>query len=214
MTMQAALRARKREGTGKGVARKLRADGRIPAVLYGQDAGPVALELDAREAERVFENVSVENTIIELSIEGGDTVQTLVREVQSHPYRPQILHVDFLRLKRGVAVELEVPVHLSGTPKGVRNSGGLLDHVLHDIKVRCIPSLIPDAAELDVSGLDIGDSLHVSDIVLPEGVEILTDGGVLVCSVLPPRLVEETGVAEAAEPEVKRVGEEEEGAED
>lgn len=190
MSMQAALSAQKREGTGKGVARKLRAAGQVPAVLYGQGSDPISLVLNAREAERVFTSVSVENTIIDLSIEGGDTVQTLVREVQAHPFRHQILHVDFLLLKRGVAVELDIPVHLVGTATGVRNDGGLLDHVLHDVKIRCIPSLIPEAAELDVSGLGIGDALHVSDIRLPEGVELLTDGEVLVCSVQPPRIVE------------------------
>lgn len=199
MSMQAALSAQKREGTGKGVARKLRAAGQVPAVLYGQDTDPVSLSLNAREAERVFSSVSVENTIIDLSIEGGETVQTLVREIQAHPFRHELVHVDFLLLKRGVAVELDIPVHLVGTARGVRNDGGVLDHVLHDIKVRCIPSLIPDAAELDVTGLEVGDSFHVSDIRLPEGVQILTEGEVLVCSVQPPRLSEEGEVAEEPE---------------
>jgi large subunit ribosomal protein L25 len=204
MSMQAALSAQKREGAGKGVARKLRAAGQVPAVLYGQGTDPVSLTLNAREAEKVFASVSVENTIIDLTIEGDDTVQTLVREIQAHPFRHEILHVDFLLLKRGVSVELDIPVHLAGTARGVRNDGGLLDHVLHDIKVRCIPSLIPDAAELDVSDLGIGDSLHVSDIRLPEGVQILTEGEVLVCSVQPPRLGEE---GEEAEEEVDEVSE-------
>ncbi len=199
MSMQAALSAQKRDGTGKGVARKLRAAGQVPAVLYGQETDPVSLSLSAREAERVFSSVSVENTIIDLSIEGGETVQTLVREIQAHPFRHELLHVDFLLLRKGVAVELDIPVHLVGISRGVRNDGGVLDHVLHDIKVRCIPSAIPDAAELDVSGLEVGDSFHVSDIRLPEGVQILTEGEVLVCSVQPPRLSDEDEAAEEPE---------------
>jgi len=183
MSNQAALGAQKREGTGKGVTRKLRAAGRVPAVLYGGGAGPEGLSLNTREAERLFQGISAENTVIELSIEGGETVSTLVREIQTHPYKNQIIHVDFLRLQRGVLVDVHLPVHLVGIPAGVRTGGGILDHVLHEVMVRCIPSMIPEAIELDVTALELGENLHVSDISLPEGVELLTDPQLLVCAV-------------------------------
>ena len=211
MSMQATLNAGKRDGAGKGVARKLRAAGQVPAVLYGGGGEALSLALNAREAERVFHSVSVENTIINLAIDGAETVQTLVREIQTHPFRNQIIHVDFLRLQRGVAVELDIPVHFIGIPSGVRNDGGVLDHVLHDIAIRCIPSLIPDAAELDVTALEIGDSRHVSDLSLPEGVEILTDSELTVCAVHAPRIEEEPEV-EDEEPTVALVGEAEDEA--
>lgn len=196
MSMQAALNAQKRDGSGKGVARKLRASGQVPAVLYGGSGDSIPLILNTREAERLFRSVSVENTIIELSVEGGETVQTLVREIQTHPYRNEVVHVDFLRLQKGVSVEMNIPLRFEGTPRGVKNDGGVLDHVLHDIHIRCIPSMIPDEAVLDVSGLEIGGTLHVSDLTLPEGVEILTDGALTVCAVHAPRIVttdEDTG---------------------
>jgi large subunit ribosomal protein L25 len=207
MSMQVALNAQKRDGSGKGVARKLRASGHVPAVLYGGTGESIALSLNTREAERLFRSVSVENTIIELSVEGGETVQTLVREIQTHPYRNEVVHVDFLRLQKGVAVEVNIPVHFVGTPVGVKDEGGVLDHVLHDVHIRCIPSRIPDSAELDVSGLSVGQSLHVSDLSFPEGVEILTDASLTVCAVHPPRVVEETESTGDEDLPVTRLGE-------
>lgn len=212
----ATLNAQKRDGSGKGVARKLRASGHVPAILYGGSGDSVPLTLNTREAEKLFRSVSVENTIIELSVEGGETVQTLVREMQTHPYRNEVVHVDFLRLQKGVLVEMNIPVHFVGTPKGVKNDGGVLDHVLHDIHIRCIPSMIPEEAVLDVSALEIGESLHVSDLSLPEGVEVLTDGALTVCAVHAPRIVETDDEDEDGETPVVRLGEavEDEGSED
>lgn len=206
MSMQAALNAQKRDGSGKGVARKLRASGHVPAVLYGGGGDALPLILNTREAERVFRSVSVENTIIELSVEGGETVQTLVREIQTHPFRNEVIHVDFLRLQKGVSVEMNIPLRFQGTPRGVKNSGGVLDHVLHDIHIRCIPSAIPDEAVLDVSALEIGDTLHVSDISLPDGVEILTDAALTVCAVHPPRIVKTDEGEDAGETPPVRLG--------
>jgi len=206
MSMQAALNAQKRDGSGKGVARKLRASGHVPAVLYGGNGESVSLSLNTREAERLFRSVSVENTIIELSVEGGETVQTLVREIQTHPYRNEVVHVDFLRLQKGVAVEVNIPVHFLGNPVGVRDQGGVLDHVLHDVHIRCIPSRIPDSVELDVSRLMVGESLHVSDLSFPQGVELLTDAALTVCAVHAPRVAEDAQTTEEDQP-VTRLGE-------
>lgn len=187
MSMHASLTATKRDGTGKGTTRKLRSSGRIPAVVYGGESEATSLTLNALEATKVFSSVSAESAIIDLSIDGAAPIQTLVREIQTHPFRNEIMHIDFLRVTRGVAVDLEVPLHLVGTPVGVRVGGGLLEHLVHSVSIRCIPSLIPDAAELDVSELELGAVLHVSDLRLPEGVQILSDPSLPVCTVAGTR---------------------------
>jgi len=212
--MAVTLRAQKRDQRGKGAARKLRAVGRVPAVLYGKGTDTVDLSLDAREAEYLFLSVSVENTIIGLDIEGEKVpVQTLVREIQVHPYRPLMLHVDFYRVREGEMIELEIPVHLVGTPEGVKNAGGILQLLIHELPVRCLPTEIPESIELDVSGLGIGDSIHVSDLGLPAGVEVMVEADRTVCSVGAPRVVVEEapegeeGAAEAGGAEAEEGGE-------
>lgn len=204
MTTTKSLNATKRDASGKGVARKLRQSGRVPAVLYGKGMEALSLSIDAQEAVHLFSGISVENTVIEIKIEGEKAPQqALVREVQSHAHKKELIHVDFLRIQKGVAVEVEVPVELVGTPVGVKTNGGTLEHILHEIPVRCIPSLIPEVLELDVSGLDVEGVLHVSDIPLPKGVEAMLDGDQAVCIVAAPRGgAEGDEGGEAAEPEV------------
>jgi large subunit ribosomal protein L25 len=188
MTKIKVLKAQPRTDTGKEVARKLRAEGRIPAVLYGKGMESRGLSLDMKETEYLFQRISVENTILDLEIEGeSEPVQTLIREIQSYPHKPGLLHVDFLRVQKGVAVELEIPVSLDGVPIGVREGGGMLEQILNELRVKCIPSMIPEVVSLDVTGLKVGDSLHVSDIDLGEGVDILMDSHQTVCSVQVPR---------------------------
>ena len=216
MSKEATLKAEKREGTGKGVARKLRQAGRVPAVLYGRELDSLHLSIDAHEAERLFHSISVDNTIVSLAVEGEkEPYETLVREIQMHPYRGQMLHVDFLRIQAGVEVDLDVPVHLEGVPAGVRLSGGVLEQIVHDVPVRCIPSKIPDSFVLDVTALDLNDSMHISDIPLEEGIEIRMPGEQTICTVAVPRVVEEVEAEEEAE-EPGLVGEEgeEEAAEE
>jgi len=204
MTITKSLKATKRDGTGKGVARKLRQSGRVPAVLYGSGLDALHLTLDAMEVEHLFAAISVENTIVELDIEGEkQTQQTLVREIQAHPVKNSLVHV------KGVAVDVEVPVHLVGTPIGVKQHGGVLEQIIHEIEVRCIPSMIPESFEVDVSGLDIDDALRVSDLVFEEGVTPTIEKERTVCQVAPPRAVAVEGEVaetlepgEAAEPEV------------
>ena len=217
MTITKSLTASKREAGGKGAARKLRREGRVPAVLYGKDMDSVALSLDAMEVEHLFQAISVENTIVELKIEGGESHQTLVREIQSHPFRYELVHIDFLRIQSHVEVDVEVPVELVGTPVGVKQHGGVLEQIVHELPVRCLPSRIPEVIEVDVSGLEIEDSLHLSDIQLPEGVEATIDPERTLCLVSAPRAaieeVEEVAEGEepgeAPEPEVVGEGEDE-----
>lgn len=206
------ITATPREGRGKGDARKLRDTGRVPGVVYGRHEDTRAISLDAHELEQLFSRISVENTIIELSVEGEkEAVSTLVREVQSHPYRAQVLHVDFYQVHAGEELEVDVPIRLEGVPLGVREEGGVLDHVIHDLAVKCLPSKIPSVLTLDVSALEIGDSLHVRDIDLPEGVTSMIDGERTVCGVAAPRLEEEPEEEEEGE-EIEGLAEDEEGA--
>jgi len=210
MTITKSLKATKRLGTGKGAARKLRQSGRVPAVLYGSGMDALHLTLDAMEVEHLFAAISVENTIVELDIEGEkQSHQTLVREIQAHPVRNSLVHVDFLRIQKGVAVDVEVPVHLVGTPIGVKQHGGVLEQIIHEIEVRCIPSMIPESFEVDVSGLDIDDAIRVSDLEFEEGVVPTVEKERTVCLVAAPRAAAAEGEAgemlepgEAAEPEV------------
>lgn len=205
----AKLGARKRDTKGKGAARKLRESGRVPAVLYGRELDAIHLSVDAREAEYLFRSISVDNTIVDLQVEGEkEAYQTLVREIQSHPWKASLLHIDFLRIQQGVAVDVDVPVHLVGTPIGVKDDGGVLEQSIHDLPVRCLPSAIPESIEVDVSLMKLNDVLHVSDLVLGEGVEVRIPGERTICSVAVPRVVEEVEAAAAPE-----AAEGEEGAE-
>ena len=189
MTKQTILKARPRADTGKEAARKLRAEGRIPAVVYGKDMEAKGLSLDLQETEYLFHRIAVENTILDLEIQGEDQpLQVLIREIQSYPHKPGLLHVDFLRIQKGVAVEVEIPVDLIGVPIGVREGGGILEQLITELRVRCIPSKIPEVVSLDVAGLGIGDSLHVSDVDLGEGVDLLVDPERTICSVQVPKV--------------------------
>lgn len=194
------LKARPRVETGKEAARKLRADGRIPGVVYGKDMETRSISLDLQETEYLFQRISVDNTIIDLQIDGEkEPRQVLIREVQTHPDRPGLVHVDFLRIQKGVAVEVDIPVDLVGVPAGVRDSGGILEQMINELRVKCIPAMIPEVVSLDVTGLGLGDSLHVSDIDLGEGVDILVDADRTVCSIQIPRVVVAVGEEEVEE---------------
>ena len=199
MTVKTGIRATRRHETGKGVARRLRAAGKVPAVLYGKDLEPIPLTIDAREALYLFHSISVENTIVNVQIDDDkEELETLVREIQMHPFRPDLIHVDFYTIERGVALEVDIPANYIGTPQGVRD-GGVLEVILHELRVKCIPSLIPDIIEIEISRLDIGDSIHASEISTDEGVELLTDPGQTLCLVSAPRVEEEEEEEELVE---------------
>lgn len=197
MSREVKLKAEKREDWGKEAARKLRQGGRVPAVLYGKGSDTMSLSVDAHEVRLLFQSISVENTIVDLDITGEKApVQTLVREIQIHPLRPDLLHVDFYRIRKGVKVELDVPVRLNGVPEGVKTSGGTLQQVVHSIPIKCLPNQIPSAVEIDVSGLGVGDAVHVSDLRLPD-VEILLDPEQTICTVAAQKAIVEEAPAEA-----------------
>lgn len=194
----AQLSATPRTTAGKGPARTLRSAGRIPGIVYGHAREPQPLTLDTREFEKLLSHISAESTVIELSLD-GQTTKTLIREIQRHPFKRQILHVDFQELVAGEKVQVNIPIVLLGVPEGVRASGGVMDQTLRELSIRVDPSAIPDHIEVDVSGVQIGHSIHVSELQLPEGVEVLNDSEAPVCVVAAPRAVVEE-VAAAAEP--------------
>jgi large subunit ribosomal protein L25 len=213
----ASLSAEARTETGKGVARKLRAAGRVPAVVYGHARQPQSLSLQTRELEKLLSQISTGSTVVELAL-GGAVTKTLIREVQRHPFRKSILHVDFQELVAGEKVTVEIPLVYVGVPEGVRLSGALLEQILHSIEVLVDPANIPNHIDVDVSALAMGHSLHVRDIPVGAGIEVLTDEDATICAVVAPRaVVEETPAAEgeeaaaaAAEPELIRKPKEEE----
>lgn len=203
MASQATLKAQPRQDTGKNVTRKMRAAGRIPAVVYGHGEETRMLSVDAHEVELLFKRVHWENTIIEIDIEGERApVRTLIREVQSHAHKPFIFHVDFQQIHAGEMLHVEVPVRLIGTAPGVR-AGGVLMHQITDLQIRCTPDRIPEFIEVDVSGLQINEAIHLRDITLPEGVEAEIDADQTICAVTPPTVSAAATPAEGgAEPEV------------
>ena len=194
----ASLSAETRTETGKGVARKLRAAGRVRAVVYRHAREPQSLSLTTRELEKLLSQISTGSTVVELSL-GGATTKTLIREIQRHPFKKQILHVDFQELVAGEKVTVEIPLVFVGIPEGVRLSGALLEQILHSIEVLVDPSNIPNHIDVDVTNLAMGHSLHVRELVLPPGLEVLTEEEATVCAVVAPRAVVEETPAEGAE---------------
>jgi large subunit ribosomal protein L25 len=201
MAKQANLAAQQRSETGKGANRLLRLAGRIPAIVYGHGEETRKLSVDAHELERLFARIHVENTLITLEVDGGEApVKALVKEIQTNPVRNQVLHVDFYMIHAGEKLNVQIPIRLVGTAPGVK-AGGILQHALDELEVRCLPDAIPERIEVDISGLDIGDSIHVRDLSVPEGVEVEVDADRTVCSVVPPTVTAEEG----AEPEEAEV---------
>jgi large subunit ribosomal protein L25 len=213
------LSATSRGTIGKGAARKLRAQGKVPGVVYGHAREPQSLMLDNRELERLLDRIAAASTVIDLAID-GTTRKTLIREVQRHPLRPGIVHIDFLELVAGETVTVRVRLAFEGTPVGVRSDGGIFEETLHEVEIEADPTNIPERIVIDISGLHIGHSLHVKDIKLPEGVELLTDPSITMCLCSAPRAEEAatpaaatTELAASPEPELIRKAKEEDGDE-
>ena len=217
MAQTVSLAARPREQTGKGAARQARFAKQVPAVIYGHGRTTQSLMVDGLALEKALTGIQPESTLFELTLE-GKTLRTLIREIQRHPLRPDIIHVDFYEILAHEKITLEVPVHLVGTPDGVRNAGGVLDQVLREVEIQVLPEHIPDRVELDVTALKIGDSLHVRDLTIPNA-QIMNGADLTIATVVPPRAEEVAAptaeaTAEIAEPElIRKVREDEEGEE-
>jgi large subunit ribosomal protein L25 len=200
MAQQVKLKAEKRTVIGRNAIKKIKKEGLVPGVIYGSQAEPIALQVESRALTNVLAHASSEHVLVELEIvDGGQSSSrlALIQEVQHHPLKRQLLHVDFHAVSATEKITSEVPIEAFGDPIGVRTFGGLLEYSLRSLEVECFPQDLPDIIRLDVSNLNIGESLHVRDIPLSSGVEALTDGDLTVVSVVASRVGEE--VVETAE---------------
>lgn len=217
MAKRLGIKAKLRSEIGGRRPHRIRANGRVPAVLYGSGKAE-ALELNGREIAEALLGASSDSVLVDLTVEGEGGAVTkkmaLIREVQHNPLKDTIEHVDFHQVEESKKLRVDVPVHEVGEAVGVRTGGGILDHALRTLRVECLPKDLPDRIDVDVSALEVGQSIHVSEVKLPAGVSVLNAKELPVFMVLLPTVEEEpvAGAAAAAtEPEVireKKVGEE------
>lgn len=170
---QVTLKAMKREKTGKETAKKLRKSGFIPAILYGKEVEPISFALPYSDFEKIYNRYKGETVIYTLEISNGEVLrkQAILKEYQRHPVTDKFIHLDFQAIEEGHTVELEVPIEFVGKPVGI-TKGGILEIMIHELTIECLPKDIPDKITVDISHLDIGDSLHVRDIKVPENLKI------------------------------------------
>src|SRR5690242_18275074 len=211
------VQAKLRDGRGKNDARRARREGMVPLTVYGGDGGTVSALAPARELAAILRSESGRNTIFTIDVEGVGASEVMFHDRQIDPVKGRLIHADLARLVKGQKIEVTVPLHLVGEPFGVKEKQGVLEQVIREIEIRCEPREIPDSLDVDVSHLDVHDVLHVSDIPVSAGVEILNDAEQVIATV---GIVKEEVVAapaegeEPAEPEVIGKGKkEEEGGE-
>ena len=196
------IAARKREMQGTGPARRMRRMGRVPGVLYGGDKNPVSLELDHKDLYLNLRNEKFHASILTLDI-GGAKEQVLLRSVSMHPFRPQVQHIDFQRISKDKKIHMKVPLHFVNAEKspGVKEQGGVVNHVLNELHIVCFPDDLPEFVEVDLSGLAVGKSLHARELSLPKGVELSmhkAEDPVVATVVVPQLITEEEEAAQAA----------------
>jgi large subunit ribosomal protein L25 len=210
--------AKVREGRGKNDARRTRRDGMVPITVYGGGAETVAAVAPLRDLAAILRTEAGRNTIFTIEVEGVGVSEVMFHDRQIDPVRGRLIHADLTRLVKGQKIEVTVPLHLVGEPFGVKEKQGVLEQIIREIDVRCEPRQIPDSLDVDVSNLDVHDVLHVSDIPVSEGVEILTDPEQVIATI---GIVKEEVVAapavegeEPTEPEVIGKGKKEEEGEE
>ena len=188
-----------RETTGKGAARRLRQQGLVPGIVYGGGRGATPISFDVAKFERLLATShSGVNTLIDLAGDAAVSGRTVIaKELQREPVRGRITHVDFYEVDLTTKIEVEVPIHLTGHPIGVVN-GGVLDQQLRELDLMCLPNAIPDSIEVDVSGMDLGATLHVSDLTIPDGIDVQSDPELTVATVLIPRGLRDEAAAAGA----------------
>jgi large subunit ribosomal protein L25 len=185
------LAAKIRTESGKQAAKKLRREKQIPAIFYGPGAASLMLMVDAHELEMIMKKKTGENVIIGLEIEtdkGTDSRTVILKELHSDPVKPDFLHADFYEISMDKELTLEIALHFINTPKGVVN-GGMLQPIRREITVSCLPDKLVDFIEVDVSGLEIGQSLHIKEISLPDGIKSIQDPDLTVATVMAPAIV-------------------------
>jgi large subunit ribosomal protein L25 len=198
------LKAEPRSGAGTTAAKAIRKAGKVPATIYGRHQQPQSLQLDAHAVTLALGKVSGEHVLVNLEIAGGATTLALIQDVQHHAVKRNILHLDFHALKEDETMHTTVPVIAFGEPAGVKSGGGLLEQIIRALDLECLPKDLPDTIVVDVSALNIGDTIHVNQIALPAGVKALNPPDAVVFHCAAPTVeVEPTPAAEGAtEPEV------------
>jgi large subunit ribosomal protein L25 len=213
MAKQLKLKAELRAGAGRPVTRKLRRSGVVPANIYGKDLPNQNLQINAKEFSRLMSQTTSEHVLVDLEIaDGGKTSNrlALVQEVQHHPLRADVLHVDFHAVREDEKLHAAIPVEAIGEADGVKNFGGTLELAVHEVEVECLPKDLPDIIRIDVSALGLGQAIHVRDLQLPEGVTAKANPDLTVVLVAAPRVeVEPTPGAAPAQPEVLKEKKEE-----
>ncbi|MBU1487284.1 50S ribosomal protein L25 [bacterium] len=212
VTLEASLR----EETGKGYSCQLRREGSLPAVLYGEGKPAASLKLERKALLSILKDKASEHGIVYLKIKGRDEEKpVIIKERQTHPVRGDILHVDFYEVSLTKKLVTKVPIHLRGESTGVKTGGGILEQHMREAEIEVLPARIPDHLEIDISGLELGQSCHLSDIIPIDGVKVMADLDRIVAAVIAPRIEEEKEEGEGeegAEPEVIKEKKEEEGA--
>lgn len=209
------IHAEKREETGKGVARSLRRKEMIPAVLY-RAGGSLPIKLPKKEITQFINTTAGEQIMVDLQFADGGSKLALIKDYQVDPTRRELLHADFFEVLLTEKVKVNVHVIPVGEPVGVKRDGGMLQTPLRDVEIECLPDKIPGHIKIDISGLEIGQSFHVRDLQLEEGIKVLTDPGDVIVNIIAPTVEEvapavaEVAAPEAAEPEVVKKGKKEE----
>jgi large subunit ribosomal protein L25 len=217
--METKLQAEPRSETGKGPARRLRATGRVPATLYGHGVEPTSISVSAQDLLHLFHQTAGASVLVDLKLDGQELL-TIVREVQRDHIHNRFIHVDFMAVRRDEKIVVNVELHETGDSAGV-HAGGVIEHHLREVELRCLPANVPERLEFDITKLQLGESVRVGDLVPPEGVEILTDPDTMVLAVVEPAVMDtelDLGVAgeeapEAAAPEAAEAAEAEEAPE-
>lgn len=213
-----AIAAKPREGKfNKNVARRVRVAGLIPAVVYGAGQEAIAVTVDPKAITKILHSESGHNTIFDLNIEGGAAAKAMIVDWQNEPIKGKLLHIDMKRIAMDKAMRVSVPVQLTGVPVGVRTQGGILDHVLREVEIECLPSDIPSHIDVDVSNLELNQAIHISDLPHSGKVKFLGEEDATVAHVtVVKETVEDVAAAAAAaapaEPEVAKKGKTDEAA--
>ncbi|MEW6185529.1 MAG: 50S ribosomal protein L25/general stress protein Ctc [Thermodesulfobacteriota bacterium] len=188
-----------REPSGKGGARALRRAGNIPAIFYGPETEPMPIQVERNSFEKILKKQTSENVLYQLTVKGKDRemVKTvMLKEIQKKPVSREIVHVDFYEVSLSKAIDVMVAIKVVGKAPGVEK-GGILQETSRELEVRCLPTNIPDHIDVDVSSLEIGDSIHVEDLPLPEGIRVLSDPRLTLVTVVVPQAEEKGAAAEA-----------------
>ncbi len=213
MAKQLKISAQTRTGIGRSAVNEIKKQGLVPAVVYGGKDTPQPLALNSREIHNLLSHATSEHLLVDLEINDGGTKTNrlaLIQEVQHHPLKRTVLHVDFHAVKADEKLHAEIPVVTVGEPAGVKNFGGILEISLHSLEVECLPKDLPELIRIDVSALNVGEAIHVKQIQLPEGVSLRADGDLTVVRVAAPKVeIEPTAAVAVAEPEVLKEKKEE-----